>query len=178
MAFYRQALKCSNSRFVFELFELRAFQTKLEKARSSTSALISNYWIYDLDIYPFAKTDIGSGYISKNLQLHHIISISKIAPINTHFWQVFLKYFACFCALRADTLNKSRHSFINFWLQLYIYAMRWSAYVSFQSTAIDFINTRLLEVYNWKDKYFLKQKLTENRDMDLDMIYIRCQIWI
>ena len=57
--------------------------------------------------------------------------------------------------------------------------MRWSAYVSFQSTAIDFINTRLLEVYNWKDRYFLKQKLTENRDMDmdLDMIYIRCQIW-
>ena len=57
---------------------------------------ISNYWIYDLDIYPFAKMDIGSGYISKNLQLHHIISISKIAPINTHFWQVFLEYFAFF----------------------------------------------------------------------------------
>ena len=31
--------------------------------------------------------------------------------------------------------------------------------------AIDFINTRLLEVYNWKDRYFLKQKLTENRDI-------------
>ena len=36
MAVFRRARKCSNSRFVFELFELRAFQTKLEKARSST----------------------------------------------------------------------------------------------------------------------------------------------
>ena len=35
--------------------------------------------------------------------------------------------------------------------------MRCSAYVSFQSTAIDFINTRLLEVYNWKDKSILNR---------------------
>ena len=46
--------------------------------------------------------DIGSGYISKNLKLYHIKSISKIAPINTHFWQVFREHFTFF-------RNSSRH---------------------------------------------------------------------
>ena len=117
--------------------------------------------------------DIWSGYISFCQNGYRIwIYIQKFATSSYHihiqnsphkhsFSGRFFSSISLFFALWADALNKSRHSFTNFWFQLHIYAMRWSVDVSLQSTAIDFINARLLAVYNWKARYFLKQKLTE-----------------
>ena len=116
--------------------------------------------------------DIWSGYISFCQNGYRIwIYIQKFATSSYHihiqnsphkhpFLAGFSRIFWFFFALQVDTLNESRHSFTNFWFQLHIYAMRWSVYVSLQSTAIDFIDARLLAVYNWKARYFLKQKLT------------------
>ena len=116
--------------------------------------------------------DIWSGYISFCQNGYRIwIYIQKFATSSYHihiqksprehpFLTGFSSSISLF-ALRADTLNKSRHYFTNFWFQLHIYAMNWSVDASLQSAAIDFIIARLLAVYNWKARYFLKQKLTE-----------------
>ena len=50
--------------------------------------------------------DIGSGYISKISQIHHIISKSKITPKKTTFLAGISQKFGFVSALRAETLNK------------------------------------------------------------------------